>query len=246
VVQTETDGTEVLRCPEGGPMAAGQPIESLFVIRTSPTSSTVVPLVEVYEDGGFAAGHKLLKFSGTQFSRLRECGRISPEPYEPDSNPNVYDWCYDDGAVGSGDYDFQDLTIKVTNEGGTASMFAISDTGGNPEVWSPDFAECYARTQDINKHHHSGNGVEWELSTGGTTHYGMNVATIDMRMGDKIQAMDYLNAKACSTDDWDGKGWDEDEDGKLNVSMVDGSVRTRNRWEVDPVDVDVERELWQK
>lgn len=83
----------------------------------------------------------------------------------------------------------------------------------------------------------------------------MNVATIDMRMGNKIQAMDYLSAKACSTDNWDIKEWDEDEDGipdflrhngKLNVSMVDGSVQTRNRWEVDPVDVDVERKLWQK
>lgn len=256
VVQTETNGTEVMRCPEGGILAEGQPIESLFVIRTSPTSSTGVPLVEIFQDGGFAAGYKLLKFSGTQFSRLRECGRITPEPYVPDSNPNVYYWCYDDGAVGSGDYDFQDLTIRVTNNGGgTASMFAIADTGGNPEVWSPDFAECFARTQDINQHHHSGKGTEWELSTGGTTHYGMNIATIDMRMGNKIQAMDYLSAKACSTDNWDAPGWDEDEDGipdflrhngKMNVSMVDGSVQTRNRWEVDPVDVDVERTLWQK
>lgn len=256
VVQSETSGTEVMRCPEGGPLAEGQPIEGLFVIRTSPTSNTGIPLVEIYKDGGFAAGHKILKFSTAQFSRLRECGRITPEPYKPDSNPNVYYWCYDDGGVGSGDYDFQDLTIRVAKAGGgTATMFAIADTGGNPEVWSPDFTECFARTQDINKHHHSGKGVEWTLSTGGTTHYGMNTASVDMRMPNKIQAMDYLNAKACSTDNWDDPGWDEDENGipdflrhngKMNVSMVDGTVRTRNRWEVDPVDVDVERTLWQK
>ncbi len=256
VVQTETGGTEVLRCPDGGQMAAGQPIEGLFVIRVSPTSSVGIPLVEMFTDGGFAAGHKLLKFSGSQFSRLRECGRITPEPYVPDSNPRVYYWCYDDGSVGSGDYDFQDLTIRVTDKGGGESvMFAVADTGCSPEVWSPDFKQCFARTEDINVNHSAGQGVEWTLRTGGTTNYGMNVASVDMRSGSKIQAMDYTFALARSVDNWDSGEWDEDEDGtldflrhngKMNVSMVDGSVRSYSRRQVDPIDVEIERTLWQK
>ena len=253
LVEKVCDGPEVLRCPEGGPLAEGEPIESMFVIRTSPSSSVGIPLVELLGGGGF----KILKLSGSQRSRLGESQRITPEPYKADSNPNVYYWCYDDGAIGVGDYDFQDLVVRVTKKGsGTASMFAIAETGGHPEVWSPDFKTRYAQDVDINKNHYqNAKGVEWTLSTGGVTNYGMNLAKLDMRMPNKIQAMDYLNATAASTDNWDYKEWDQDKDGKpdfirhngrLNAVMLNGAARSYRRWQIDPQDIEVARKLWQK
>ncbi len=254
-VETLTNGHEVLRCPEGGQLAEGSPVESMIVIRTDPSSNVGIPLIEMNKDGGFAGQFKILKYSSTQYN-LAEGKRITPGPYVPDSNPNLYYWCYDDGAIGSGDYDFQDLTIRVTkNSNGTATLFVLADTGGNPEVWSPDFKTCYAATQDINLHHTAGKGVTVKLDVGGATHYGMNDARIDMRQLDKIQVMDYPNAIANSTDNWDVKEWDENKDGKpdfirhrgkLNAATLGGSAKTYPRWQLDPSDIAVERELWQK
>jgi hypothetical protein len=81
--------------------------------------------------------------------------RCTPVPYVPDGNPNVYWWGFDDGPMGEGDYDFQDLAIKVVkNNDGTATLFVLADTPEDPEIWSRGLARCYARTRDINKHHH--------------------------------------------------------------------------------------------
>jgi prepilin-type N-terminal cleavage/methylation domain-containing protein len=254
-VENLTNGHEVLRCPEGGPLAEGSPVESLIVIRTSPTSNVGIPLLEMNKDGGFAGQFKILKLSTTQFN-LAEGKKMTPVPYVPDGNPNQYYWGYDDGAIGSGDYDFQDLYIRVTKNGdGTASLFVLAETGGNPEVWSPDLKICYAKTEDINKHHYSGKGVEAKLNVGGATHYGMNNARIDMRRLDKIQVLDYPNAIAASTDNWDVKEWDKDKDGRpdflrhngrLNAATLGGSARTYFRWQLDPADIEVDRTLWEK
>ena len=255
VVETLTGGHEVLRCPEGAQLADGSPVESLIVIRESPTSSVAIPLLEMNKNGGFAGQFKTLKLSGTQYA-LGEGKTIVPMPYVPDSNPNLYWWGYDDGAIGTGDYDFQDLSIRVTKNGdGTATLAILASTGGNPEVWSPDLKICYAKTQDINEHHYGGKTVTVKLNIGGATHYGMNTARIDMRRLDKIQVMDYPNAIAASTDNWDVKEWDENKDGrpdflrhigKLNAAMLGGSAKTYYRWQLDPVDVEVERQLWEK
>jgi len=254
-VENLTDGHEVLRCPEGGELAEGSPVESLIVIRESPTSNVAIPLIEMNKDGGFAGAFKILKLSNTQFN-LGEGKTISPGPYVPDGNPNSYWWGYDDGAIGSGDYDFQDLTIHVTKKGdGTATLAILASTGGDPEVWSPDFKTCYARTQDINEHHNGGKTITVKLNIGGATHYGMNTARIDMRRLDKIQLLDYPNALAASTDNWDDKEWDENKDGqpdfirhrgKLNAATLGGSAKTYARWQLDPADIEVERQLWQK
>jgi type II secretory pathway pseudopilin PulG len=255
-VENLTDGHEVLRCPEGGELAEGSPVESLIVIRTSPTSNVGIPLIEMNKDGGFAGAFKILKLSNTQFN-LSESKRITPGPYVPDGNPNSYWWGYDDGAIGSGDYDFQDLTIHVTKTGGgKATLSIVASTGGHPEVWSPDFKTCYAKDQDINVNHYgAGKGVTLQLIVGGTTHYGMNTAKIDMRSVDKIQVLDYCNAIAASTDNWDVKEWDENKDGrpdfirhlgKLNAATLGGSAKTYARWQLDPKDIEVERQLWQK
>ena len=254
-VETVTNGHEVLRCPEGGPLAEGNPVESKIVIRTSPTSTVAIPLLEMNKNGGFAGQFKIIKLSTTQYN-LGEGKTITPVPYVPDSNPNQYYWGYDDGAIGTGDYDFQDLTIQVTKNGdGTATLSIKADTAGNPEVWSPDLKTCYAKTQDINQHNYGAKGVTVKMEIGGSTHYGMNTAKIDMRRLDKIQVMDYPNAIAASTDNWDVKEWDKDKDGKpdflrhkgrMNAVTLGGSAKSYYRWELDPVDIEVERVLWEK
>jgi hypothetical protein len=145
--------------------AEGSSVESMIVIRASPTSNVGIPLIEMNEDGGFGGSFKILKYSSTQFGTLGEGRSITPEPYVPDTNPNLYYWCYDDGSIGTGDYDFQDLTIRVTKNGdGTGTLFILACCGDDPEVWSPDFKTCYARTQDINEHHYGGKGADVKFS----------------------------------------------------------------------------------
>ncbi len=255
VVQIVTGGSEILKCPEGGPLAEGKPVETLMVIRMDMNGTDSIPLMEVFKDGGWGAGYKLLKFSSTQYSQLGEGHTVTPAPYVPDGNPNLYYWCYDDAGLG-GDHDFQDLIIRVTKTGGgTANVFILASTGGNPEVWSPDLKICYARSQDINEHHYGGKGVTVQMNVGGSTHYGMNTARIDMRQFDRIQAMDYCNATAASTDNWSSKEWDVDKDnqpdflrhrGRLNGVTLGGSAKTYYRWQLDPVDIQIERDLWEK
>lgn len=254
LVAQATDGKECLLCPEGDELKEGTPVEDQVIIRTSPTSNTGVPLVGLMDGGGY----KVLKLSNTQWEAdIGECARYEPVPYVPDENPNVYWWGFDDGAIGSGDYDFQDLAIRVTKNGdGTATLYVISETAGKPELWSPDLNVEYASWEDTNVYHNAGaKGVEFTLNVGGASHYGMNFARLDMRMPGKIQALDYCSSTAISTDDWDNPDWDKDEDGqpdfirhkgRLNVLFLGGSVRTVWRDEIDPVDVQVERTLWQR
>jgi len=244
---------ECLICPEGSVLQEGSPVEQQLVIRTSPTSQTAIPLVSMMEGGSY----KVLKLSNTQWeSGIAECARQEPVPYVPDGNPNVYWWGYDDGAFGSGDYDFQDCAIKVTKNGdGTATIYVRTETAGKPEVWNPELTECYARWDQTNVHHdRSAPCVTFKLGVGGASHYGMNGAHLDMQKGGKIQALDYLRTTAYSTDDWSEGQWDGDEDGqpdflrhrgRLNVLYTDGAVKLMWREEVDPADVEVERELWQ-
>ena len=257
VVESRTDSHEVLRCPEGGPLANGKSADDQMVIRPRPDLNVSVSLVPVYNVAGQAYYYSLLKFSQTQAAKLVENVDISPEPYVPDANPNIYYWCYEDlfatGDVG----DYQDVLIRVENLGsGKAKVFVESHTGQKPMVWSPDLKNCLARDPDIRARGDGGNGgVEFTLNVGGGTHYGMNTARIDMRQLDKIQVLDYLNATANSTDDWAREDWDENKDGqpdflrhkgRLNAATLGGSAKTYPRWQLDPADIEVERQLWQK
>jgi prepilin-type N-terminal cleavage/methylation domain-containing protein/prepilin-type processing-associated H-X9-DG protein len=258
LVVSLTGTKECLMCPEGGELSEGSPVEEQIVIRTSPTSNVGIPLVGLLEGGGF----KVLKLSQTQYdSGIAECAKYEPVPYIPDKNPNVYWWGYDDGAVGSGDYDFQDMAIRVTKNGdGTATIHVVGETAGQPELWSPDLTKCYAAWDEFNgwqAAHGNGRGgtsKDFRLNVGGASHYGMNVAKLDMRMPGKLQAIDYLSATAYSIDHWDNPEWDKNEDGRpdflrhrnrLNVLFMDGAVKTMSREQVDPVDLAVDRALWQ-
>lgn len=253
-VMRDANGTDLLKCPEGGPLAEGEPVENKMVIRMATGSSNTIPLEEVYKDGGWAAGYKLLKFSSTQVQMLGEGHRITPEPYKPDGNPNLYYWCYDDAGLG-GDHDFQDLVIRVEKiGGGKAKIFIKADTGGHPEVWSPDLKIAYGTDSQIN-HYHGGSSVELTMSVGGGTNYGMNNADMDVRHFKKLQALDYLDSVAASTDNWDAPGFDEDKNGvpdfirhrdKINAVMLDGSAKSYRRWQLDPSDLEVERRYWQE
>ena len=145
--------------------AQGSSVESIIVIRPNPTSIQAVPLIEQNENGVFDGVFKTLKYSSTQFGTLSESHTITPEPYIPDTKPNIYYWCYDEGAIQTGDYDFNDLTIRVTKNGdGTGTLFILGYSGYDPEVWSPDLKTCYAETHDINAHHYQGKGVEVKFS----------------------------------------------------------------------------------
>ncbi|MCD6303930.1 MAG: type II secretion system protein, partial [Planctomycetes bacterium] len=253
LVTKYTHSKEVLRCPEGGELKEGRPVEDQIVIRISPTSNVAVPLVGLMDGGGF----KVIKLSQTQWnSGIAECARFEPVPYVPDNNPNVYWWGFDDGAIGRGDYDFQDLAIRVTKHGdGTASIYVTGATAGHPEVWTADLTKCLAPWQQINRHYNkSAPGATFKLDVGGASHYGMNVARLDMRRTGKIQALDYASATAYSTDDWDNPEWDEDQNGqpdflrhrgRINVLFLGGSVKLMYRDDVDPADIEIERELWQ-
>jgi len=249
---TKYADTKCLSCPEGGTLAEGSPMESQVVIRTSPTSNVAIPLVSLVEGGSF----KMLKLSGTQWASIGESKKIGLMPYVPDSNPNVYWWGYDDGAIGTGDYDFQDLAIRVTRNGnGTATLFVAGATSGKPEVWTADLTKPLATWDKINQYYdHGSPGMSFNLVVGEGSHYGMNDAKLDMRMPGKIQAIDYLFTTARSTDDWGNPEWDADGDGqadflrhggRLNVLYMDGSVRLQDRREIDPMNVQVERDLWQ-
>ena len=253
VVQQLTDSQDLLRCPEGGPLAEGSPVESLLCIRMRTGGLETIPLMEVFQSGGWASGYKLLKFSSTQFSQLGESKRVTPAPYVPDGNPNTYYWCYDDAGLG-GDHDFQDLVVRVEKTGGGQARIQITaTTGGRPEVWSPDLTIPYGVDSEINLLH-GGTGVERVLNVGGGTHYGMNTASLDMREFKKLHILDYMNAQANSTDNWSDGTFDDDEDGlpdfsrhqgRLNAALLDGSARSYYRWQLDPSDLEVERVLWQ-
>jgi len=244
---------DCLTCPEGGPMYEGSPPEQQLVFRTSPTSGTAIPLIGMMEGGSY----KVLKLSNTQWeSGIAESARQEPVPYIADGNPNEYWWGYDDGAVGSGDYDFQDCAIKITKHGdGTASIYVRAETAGHPEIWDPTLTTCYAKSEDINVHHNAGAPcITFNLSVGGASHYGMNDAEIDMSKGGKVQALDYLGATAYSTDDWTNEKWDRDEDGhvdflrhrgRVNVLFTGGAVKLLWPDDVDPGDLEVARELWE-
>ncbi len=255
LVAAVTHGRECLHCPEGGLLKEGAPVEEQVIIRTSPTSQVGIPLVGLLDGGGY----KVLKLSQTQWdSGIAECARYEPVPYVPDANPDVYWWGYDDGAIGSGDYDFQDLAIRVTKHGdGTATLHVVSETAGKPEVWTSDFARKLAGWEQINAYHnHSAAGMDVTLNVGGASHYGMNAADLDLQVPGKVQALDYACAAARSTDLWDRADWDADADGqpdflrhggKCNVLLVGGSVRLMSRPEIDPENVaGVARMLWER
>jgi prepilin-type N-terminal cleavage/methylation domain-containing protein/prepilin-type processing-associated H-X9-DG protein len=259
VVTMNTGGTEVLKCPEGGPLTEGSPAEGQMVIRTDPASSVCIPLVSLSKSGDFVGSFKVLKLSQTQYKAgIGEGARYKPVLYVPDNTPNTYWWGYDDGAIGTGDYDFQDLALRITNSGdGTATVYVTGATAGKPEIWSPDLKIEYASWEKINLYHNkSAPGVTFKLSVGGASHYALNESRLDMRGGRKIEALDYLCTVAKSTDDWASKEWDKDKDGRpdflrhagrLNVLLVDGSATVMSRDDVDPqADINNERVYWQR
>lgn len=251
-VVTKYASRDCLLCPEEDmELKEGVPVEAQVQILAS--SSTGIPLVPLNEGGSY----KVLKLSDTQWrAAIAECARFEPVPYVPDENPNVYWWGYDDGAIGQGDYDFQDVAIKVTKHGdGTATLWIQACTAGKPQVGDMDF-NVIARHEEINSYYF-GSGISKTLNVtvGGGSHYGMNCAHMDVRTPGKILALDYLAAIAFSTDQWDQPDWDEDEDGRpdfvrhgqrLNVLFMDGTVRTMWPEQVDPIDVHVERKYWQR
>jgi len=243
---------ECLLCPEeDDELKEGTPVEAQVQILDGRSEG--VPLVSLDEGGSY----KLLKLSDTQWeSGFAESARQNPLPYVPDGNPNVYWWGYDDGAIGRGDYDFQDVAIKVTKNGdGTATLWIQSWTAGHPAIADMDF-NVLARHEEINAYYFGRSAHKIiTLNVGGGSHYAMNDADFDLRTPGKLLALDYLSTTAYSTDIWDEAQWDKDEDGRpdfvrhggrLNVLLGLGAVQTRSREDIDPIDVEVERTLWQR
>ena len=254
-VNTYAGGRECLQCPEaellGQTLQEGNPIEDQIAIKDGG-SGVLVPLLPLSEGGGF----KMLKLSNTQYQRLGECNTIEPIPYVPDDNPNVYWWCYDDGAIGTGDYDFQDITVRVTKNGdGTANLYIFGGSGLAHTLWRLDPLQQLCEARQVNTCYGATAGLNLPgFQVGGGSNYGMNNAALDVRRVGKLQALDYMNSTATAVDDWSSADWDKDGDrqpdflrhrGRLNVLMTGGAVKPMWRDQVDPVNVDVDRELWE-
>ena len=177
--------------------------------------------------------------------------RYNMPRYTPGEDPNVSWWVIEDQRYGpnheyaTGDQDFNDLNIKVTDMGGgkyqvegfhgdAGFNFGLKDDMGN------EFREA------------PGGGIEMLTLYGDGGSYGVNwaVSKFDI-MSQKILAMDYGHVEiyAGSGVPDDLKNWEEYRRaphlGNVNVTMTSGEVFSAPLAEIDPDDAETNEVMWQ-
>jgi len=245
-----------LICPEGGAFVPNSSIAELYQFRTgSGTSGWYTEMAE---------GQYVIKLSETQYQAAKAQGFLGPDDasksnmrtkfdctYHPDDHPDVYWLCLEDWQSGGGDFDFNDVTVKVTQDSKgmvhlrfapaytAASTAVIAKKDGSTVVDIP----AWAPAQDA---------VVQGLA-GKETSYGMNEGGALPNAGAKILLMDYCAAIARSTDLWASEWADGDGDGLpdfarhqglVNVLFTDQSVTAYDPLTLDPSRPSVARQFW--
>jgi len=203
-----------------------------------------------------AEGPYVLKLSQTQYDDLKSKGYIverktvPPEfrlKYVPDSNPNLFWYCSEDWHEPQTDYDFEDIRVKVVNDGkGKVTMEFFKGVGYAAQLWDE-----------------GGKVLVNPVVTGATYTYEMNVeASYGMNSyardvggaGGKILVMDYLLLVASTNNNWKDSFFDPNKSdlplfarhfGMANVLFSDGSVRAERPEDIDPITSTVAKRWWE-
>jgi prepilin-type processing-associated H-X9-DG protein len=238
----------VFFCPEGGSAASVAGPE---------------PVLRFYYAGKpwyteLKEGPYVLKLSQTQFNDLKGLGYIVERktvppnlrwPYAPDADPNLFWYCSEDWHEPNTDFDFEDILVKVVNDGrGTVTMEFFKGHGYQARLTD---AEGNTLVDPVV----TGSTYSYEVDLYGETNYGVNEWAAEKRVlgTGKVLALDYHAVVAATADDWADERADADADGvpdfarhtgRLNVLLGDGSVVTMEPQELDPADPAVARRLW--
>ena len=174
--------------------------------------------------------------------------RYNMPPYTPGEDPNVSWWIIEDQRYGdeyqyaTGDQDFNDMNIRVTDLGG-----GIYDIEG----FHGDAGYNYGIVdEEGNETRESGGKIGPLMMEGKGGSYGVNwMATKFNRGHVKILVMDfpeevvYAGSRLMSIP----SNWDQQEIrhlGRINYAMTDGSVHTARPEEIDPSDADIDSQMW--
>ncbi|MHC4984760.1 MAG: type II secretion system protein [Planctomycetota bacterium] len=175
--------------------------------------------------------------------------RYNMPRYTPGSDPNVSWWVIEDQRYGpeneyaTGDQDFNDLNIKLTDLGGGEYRVegAHGDAGFNFGI-KDDLGDEFRE---------SGGALEMLTLWGEGGSYGVNWAVSKFDVStDRILAMDYEDTRIYAGSDVppDMENWEENINaphlGKVNVVMTTGQTVSMRPEEIDPHDPDVNKTLW--
>jgi prepilin-type N-terminal cleavage/methylation domain-containing protein/prepilin-type processing-associated H-X9-DG protein len=197
------------------------------------------------------------KLSQTQHTAARAAGLLSgadsannwdPWPYEPDENPHIYWFCYED--LRGGDADFKDIMLKVTETGGSAVITfwrgGVTGVGSELEDFEVGVVRTLGTWPNDNTLQQQTSVEPYSFNTGGTTTYGMNKNAGDLSGGTpKILAVDF-NMVVVDTDAgaWDPNPPFARHGGKMNALYMDGSVKLRSPDDIDPAAATVADQHW--
>jgi prepilin-type N-terminal cleavage/methylation domain-containing protein/prepilin-type processing-associated H-X9-DG protein len=238
----------VFFCPEGGgaaSIAGPEPVLRFFY----PGKPWYTELKE---------GPYVLKLSQTQLNDLKGLGYIVERktvppnlrwPYAPDSNPDLFWYCSEDWHQPQTDYDFEDILVKVVNDGrGTVTMEFFKGVGYAARLEDADGNVLVDPVK-------TGSTYSYQVDLYGEANYGVNEWAAEKRIVGtaRILAMDYHVLVVRTSDDWTGEEADSDGDGmpdfarhtgRVNVLLGDGSVTPMDPGEIDPADPAAAERFW--
>lgn len=181
--------------------------------------------------------------------------------YVEDDKPNVVWYCMEESIAGRESFqagaaamDFEDVQMRVTDEGdGTFNLHIyVGSLHCDTDIFRVGTGESLLFIPETDPHHVFYSAGPFGGLKGAATSYGMNSQVGSLRSGGgKVLALDYERIVAQSADLW--ADWDDDEDGVpifarhpggINVLFVDGSVKTMDPWEIDPIASWIAKTYW--
>ena len=236
-------------CPDGeSELQASQalPVHDLVCVNVTTTGMDL-ELIE----GPFVA-----KLSDEQFQAINwGPAHVSVPSYNAGSNPTVCWWVLEDIVNAGSDMDYE-IAVRVEENGDgslTLRVKQITGAGYNFNLINKSDREILVTKSQMN----GGPGSEVVLGGGGgMTSYGMN-AEINSNADevDKIMVLDYPWFVANSNHDWSGEKFTSDvpgipifarHHGMVNVLFPGGAVHLKRPDEIDPIDPNIQRTLWNK
>jgi len=205
-----------------------------------------------------AEGPYVLKLSQTQYDNLKSQGYIVERKtvpqelrvtYVPDSNPNLFWYCSEDWHEPATDYDFEDIRVKVVNDGkGKVTMEFFKGVGYAAQL-------CDEGGKILVENVTTGATYPYEANAEAS--YGMNMYARGVGgAGGKILVMDYLLLVASPENDhWNDTFFDPSTPpsgvprfarhfGQANVLFSDGSVRPERPEDIDPFTETLRMKWW--
>jgi prepilin-type N-terminal cleavage/methylation domain-containing protein/prepilin-type processing-associated H-X9-DG protein len=234
-------------CPEGE--SELQTPESLPLSDLACVHVTTTGMDLEFIEGPFVA-----KLSDEQFQAINwGPAHVAVPPYSAGKDPTLFWWVQEDIVQAGSDMDYE-IAVRVQENGdGSVTLRVKQITGAGYNfnlVDKPDRNVLVSKSQM-----NGGPGSEVVLGTGGgMTSYGMN-AQINEILDDakKIMVLDYKWFVARSTHNWSDDKLASDipgvpvfarHKGMINVLFTDGSVELKRPDEVNPVDAEIQRSLW--